>query len=407
MTGTSDAVSAILQAVGTQLSNGSALAPFNNGSSQAGNTSSSLPGLPARNIHGFLFPAIIAGVPTTIIPIAFPVTTPGPSAPTSAVEEGEVLVVFVLAGIIWALPWFCSNSRLCCRCWKRCLSRRLGCYFMFGFLLNLTLISCVIAAVPDISANDVFFAAVGCLTVFMDQLETVLMQLGILLAMTILYAYRMRLVSLLGFDSQIIRFELRDFLTCFSMRRFSAIEVSILKAEDLPAGFGSRTLFLRLVLGCNEPLHSRPRDGCTTTINIKERLQLNYDPEDTSQKLTIMIKQQEVVSAAISQLAPLTGALVGGVGGLMMAGNPSAGAALGGVAGIGTANSLGPEVARLDMSHSMINRFRTHATKQQDDKGRSMMTTAPIVPWRGDHFMAADLVPQGKLWLRIVDVPAP
>jgi len=360
-------------------------------------------------VHGFLFPAIPAGVPTTMIPIAFPLTTAGPSAQTQLAEEAQILAAFALAGLLWAMPWCCSNSRLCCGCWKRCLSRRLGSYFFLGFLVNITMISCVIAWAPDITANDVFFAAVKFLTKFTDQLEDVLMQMGIVVAAGVVYAYRKKLLDLLGFDSQIIRFDFRDFLTCFSMRRFSAIEVSILKVTDLPTStFGSRTLFLRLICGLNEPLHSRPRDGCTTSMSIRERLQLNYDPEDETQNLTIMIKQQEVVSAAVAQLAPAAGALVGGVGGMMMAGQLGAGAVAGGVAGIGTANSLGPEIARVDLSSAHINRLRQKSGKAiEDNRGRTAMSTAPIVPWSDvDAFTRVDLVPNGSLWIRIQDLPS-
>lgn len=362
-------------------------------------------GLPERNIGGFLFPRIPPGVPTTVIPIAFPLVKPGPSAPQKLIEETEILSVFVLAGFIWALPWFCSNSRLCCRCWKTCLSRRLGCYFFLGLIINLILISAAIAAVPDISANDVFFTMVHIVTDLVEKAEDVLTKIGVLLAIFVLYLYRKKLMSLLGFDSQFLRAELRDCLTCFSMRRFSAIEVSVLRASDLPVGFGSRTLFLRVVLGCNEPLHSRPRDGCSTTMNIRERLQLNYDPEDDTQKLTIMIKHQEVVSAAVAQLAPAAGALVGAAAGMMTAGGPSGGAAMGAIAGIGTANSLGPEVARVDMSAAMINRLRNAGNHDKRDPAQSAMSTAPVVPWREDLFLKVDMVPQGNLWLRIADVP--
>lgn len=364
--------------------------------------------VPARSIGGFLFPAIPAGVPTTVIPIAFPLAPAGPSGPERAVEEAEVLVVFFIAGLIWALPWFFSNSRRCCRCWQRCFSRRLGCYFCLGLLANLVLISSMIAAVPHISANDVFFAMVRAISAFTEKVEEVLMKAGILLGVFIVYSFRGQLVRVLGFDSQIVRAELQDFLTCFSMRRFSTVEVSLLKASDLAGGFGKRSLFLRLVLGCNEPQHSRPRDGCDDTMLIRERMQLNYDPEDKTQKLTIMVKQQEVVGAAVAHLAPAAGALVGAAAGMMSGGGPSGGAALGVVAGIGTANSLGPEVARVDLSSDMINRLLHSSTTQRRAEGAAATsTTAPLVPWSEKLFVRVDLVPKGYLWIRIADVPTP
>jgi len=330
------------------------------------------------------------------------VTVKGPS-PTA---KGELMVlgVFLVAGLIWVVPWMCANSRLCCRCWRRYLSRRLGCYFVVGLLANLTLVSIVIKEVPDVSANMVFFTLVHLIEVVSDKLMEILIQMGIVFGAFMAYSFRHKIIGLLGFDSQLVKADLRDCLTCFSMQRMSTIEVSILRATDLPAGFGPRSLFLRVVLGCNEPLHSRPRDGCTTSMNIRERMQLNYDPEDDTQKLSIAIKQQEVVGQAVAQLAPAAGALVGGAAGLMTPLGPQVGAALGGVAGIGTANSLGPEVARVEMSSAKINRLREEAKRRQQGANNPVMSTAPLVPWREENFFKVDLVPQGTVWLRIHDL---
>merc|ERR1719343_436459 len=107
-----------------------------------------------------------------------------------------------------------------------------------------------------------------------------------------LFKIRKRVIAILGYDTALVKADLRDVLTCFSMARFSTVEVMLLKATDLPAGFGTRSLFARVTLGSNEPQHSRPRDGCTTSIQFRERMKLNYDPEDCSQFLSISIKQQ-------------------------------------------------------------------------------------------------------------------
>eukprot|EP00435_Cladocopium_sp_Y103_P061781 s221_g23.t1 len=152
-----------------------------------------------------------------------------------------------------------------------------------------------------------------------------------------------------------------DVLTLFQAQRFSTIEVTLWKVSGLPAGFSTRTLFVRMLLGYNEPQHSRPHDGRTDSMVLREKFQLNYDPEDETQQLSIVIKQQELVGSAVSQLAPVAGALVGAAGGLVTPLGPTAGAGLGVVTGVGAANSLGVEVARVDLSSAMVNRFRNAA----------------------------------------------
>lgn len=106
---------------------------------------------------------------------------------------------------------------------------------------------------------------------------------------------RKKIVSLLGYDSQIVRADLKDVLTLFQAQRFSPIEVTLWKVSGLPAAFSTRTLFVRMLLGYNEPQHSRPHDGRTDSMVLRETFQLNYDPEDETQQLSIVIKQQELV----------------------------------------------------------------------------------------------------------------
>jgi len=232
-----------------------------------------------------------------------------------------------------------------------------------------------------------------------------LTQVSILAGGIILFTFRKKIMALLGFDQQLVRGDLKDVLTCFSMKRFRPIEVSIWKIEGLPTGFTSRTLYTRITLGVNEPLHSRPHDGCTTSLSLRERFSLNYDPEDDTQKMSIVIKHQEVVGSAVSQLAPAAGAIVGAAGGLVTPLGPSVGAGLGLVTGVGAANSLGVEVARLDLSSSMINRFRDDAAAMSKESSERT-ATGPSVPWSKEHYpWKVDLVPQGSCWLRIADLP--
>merc|ERR1711871_1128847 len=138
-----------------------------------------------------------------------------------------------------------------------------------------------------------------------------------MVALVMLWLFRHKIATLLGIDSQIFRASLRDFLTGFSMKRFRAIEVSLWKAENLTVGFSSRTLFTRVTLGMNEAQHTRPVDKQRDRYAIREKLQLNYDPFDETQKLTIMIKAQEVIGATVNHMLPVAGAIGGAIGGVL------------------------------------------------------------------------------------------
>lgn len=369
-----------------------------------GNRSAST--LPPPVVDGIALPGVPPGVPTVIVPVPVVLTTPGPPPTRVLLEKGGVLAIFLVAMFIWALPLYCINSSFCCRSFQRWISRRIRCYFVIGLVANLTMLSYMMASLPDVSTNDIFFEGVHVLELLCDKMEEVLTQLSIVAGVVVALTFRKKLVALLGFDQQLIRADLKDILTCFTMSRFRVIEVSLWKVEGLPAGFSTRSLYARVVLGYNEAQHTRPHDGCTTALMPRERLQLNYDPEDDSQKLSVVIKQQEVVGAAVGQLAPVAGAVLGAVGGAAMNIGTSTGTGLGILTGIGAANSLGIEVARLDISSAVINRMRAKAKSNgsAEQVKRRALTTGPSVPWREEHFEKVDLVPQGACWLRIMDV---
>eukprot|EP00913_Durusdinium_trenchii_P008769 g8235.t1 len=237
---------------------------------------------------GWKLPVIPEGALTTIIPVAFPLDSLPEEKREKMVQKMEVLV---------ALPLVLINRGLCCRCFQRCLSRHVSCYFCFGVVFVLSAVSYMVAKEPDVNANDLFFEFVNLLELLSDKLEAVLMQVSLVLGLLLAWMMRKKILSLLGYDQQVVRADLKDcerlalqlgtdavdpqdVLTFFQMSRFSTIEVTLWKVEDLPAGFSSRTLFVRMLLGFNEPQHSRPHDGCTTSMVLREKFQLNYDPED-------------------------------------------------------------------------------------------------------------------------------
>lgn len=385
--------------------------------SNMGNSSRMTYGKPTgpTQYGGWKFPVIMPGEPTTIIPIAFPLTPSPTNAALMLTEEAELAIVFLVALVIWMLPAQCINKKMCCQCFRQCMSRRLGCYFVLGLILNIVLISVVILKTQTIETNSIFFAGVQIVEKITDSLLKVLTQLAALLGLAIIWVMRKKIVTILGFDQQLLKADLRDLLTGFSMKRFRPIEVSLWHADGLAVGFTGRTLFTRVTLGYNEAHHTRPNDGCAARYGVKERVQLNYDPEDDTQKMSIMIKNQEFIGASVNQLLPAAGAVVGAVGGMASPLGPGPGAALGVVTGTGAANSVGAEIGRVDLSSAMINRIRERCANDghpapSSERPRSSTrslgptSTGPITPWSEQYFQKVDLIPQGHLWLRIADI---
>jgi len=371
-----------------------------------GNSTRTSGGTPAQMQYGVYLPAIPEGVPTTVIPVHFRIVQNPDGPQEQIIRDGELAALFLVAIVVWMVPWMLVNSRICCRCCRRCVSRRLGCYFFIGLLVNIGVLAIFIRLLPGVSANMVFFKIVAILEFISDKLQDLLMQIGAICGLFVAFSFRKRVLDLLGYDSQLLKIDLKDVMTCFSMKRYRTIEVAVLQALDLTPSYSSRSLYLRVVLGCNEPRHSRARDNVWSDLRLKERMLLNFDPADETQILSVIIKEQEVIGSAVAQLAPAAGAIAGAVTGLVGPLGPQGGAALGAIAGVGTANSLGPEVGRIDLPVSRINALRERAAaKSQEIRWQTgPMSTGPSVPWADEYFEEVDLLPQGKLWLRIMDV---
>ncbi len=86
------------------------------------------------------------------------------------------------------------------------------------------------------------------------------------------------------------------------MARFKPVEVVFWKAVDLPttdlALFQSTpTLYVELCCSPNEPCCTRAVECRNATeMNIKDRLEFNYDPESTKERIILSIKRQELLS---------------------------------------------------------------------------------------------------------------
>lgn len=349
--------------------------------------------LPLTRVGSWAFPPIPPGAPTTFMLVPFPISTP---APTASSFEGPALgaAILLLMAAVWLLPRVLMSSSCCCLCCRRWLSRQTSHYFICGLVMNVLALAFIVTYVPEISPNAAFFSLVTVVGGITDELEGVLIDAAILCGAVLLFLLRKNLIAVLGMDMQFVKADLRDFLTCFSMRRFRVIEISVLRVQSLPASMTTRTLYIRTVLGFNEPQHTRPHSDCTNSFKVRERMRLNYDPEDDTKTLSIMVKSQEIVGHAAADVAPLFGAL----GGVALGPSLTVGAAAGAVTGIGVANSFGGMIARADLSSAMINNF-TSVFKRVGPGDKTVADSATM--WSEDNFKKIDLIPEGEMWLRI------
>eukprot|EP00927_Polykrikos_kofoidii_P016820 TRINITY_DN17627_c0_g1_i1.p1 TRINITY_DN17627_c0_g1~~TRINITY_DN17627_c0_g1_i1.p1 ORF type:complete len:398 (+),score=48.33 TRINITY_DN17627_c0_g1_i1:53-1195(+) len=358
--------------------------------------------VPPRDAYGsFQFPYIPPGSPTTLIMVPFPLTSSAAPSESALPHAGEILIALLVASFFTVLPILCINRWLCCRCFRNCVSRHIRCYFLCSLFLNTVLMSCALAVEKNVSANDVFFVFVDLISTVLKSISTALIVLGQVGGIVVVFLLRKRIGMFFGLEHQFINADIKDLLTCFSNSRFRTIEVSVWKCEDLQPGYEGRPLYIRTCLGYNETQHSRPHDVRKGVFVCRERFQLNYDPDDDTKSLSLTVKQQDdPASAAASHFAPALGALYGLLNVRIPMTTPLHTGAMGAAVGLSVANSPGIDIARLELSAAQINRLRKTS---KEAEGRTTATMASAF-WQKEHFHKVDILPQGVLWLRIVDL---
>merc|ERR1712139_39727 len=126
------------------------------------------------------------------------------------------------------------------------------------------------------------------------------------------------------------------------------IEISALKVEHLQSAvmFRPNDIFLEFHLGFNEVMCTRVFYGAGEDCKLRQSVQLNFDDQDSSYDLYILVKHQDVMTST--------------------------------------------EIARIEMNVEEIAR---------------KIAAEPGTTWDEKEFFKVDLQPQGFLWLRITEIP--
>jgi len=356
-----------------------------------------------KSYAGWEFPVISKDMKTTVIHVAFPVT----EAHNYLAETGEhiaVVAVFVVALIVFMLPMLSMRWRGMPRLCRKWISRNMALFFAIAFLFNFVIIFLVVATVPHVDLEmilvgfiNVYAAVVGGIKIFLSQVLTVVIIL-------LVWLYRKNIMQLLGKEQSFVRCDIRDLLTCFSMHRFGVVEFSVFRVDGLPSSQINRALYVEVQCGYNEAQVTRVHEDRSKSIVLRDSMQLNFDDEDDTQHVSIIVKEQEVLGTAITQLAPAAGALAGLFAGVVTpitGGVP--GALVGGAAGVGVASSVGREIARVDFSCASINMIMEKSAAKKDwaDVRTAHMATGGASRWKDSNFVKVDLTPHGFAWIRV------
>jgi hypothetical protein len=272
-------------------------------------------------------------------------------------EEIVLIVVCALMLLLWVLPLI--------RPFKHCCETRLHKVYPMLTLFNLACFALTINYLCTITFNDFFFWVVAGLESLISKLEQALLGLAGLFGCAILWKFKDRILEFLGVDNAASVFgEFRDWATCWSMKRFHAIELFILKVEGLPSVHihGANDVFCEVSLGYNVAIRTRVHNKAGHACTFKETVQLNFDPFDTENKLTLAIKNQEIIGST--------------------------------------------DIAQVQLGAEQIRRLEEPLSSSRRAIGWGPQNTEfGATAWMPATFKCIDLVPAGRVFIRIVPVP--
>jgi|Transcript_39303 tetrahydromethanopterin S-methyltransferase subunit B len=293
----------------------------------------------------------------TLPPITTPaptVTLPGLAGVTVTAETwdwGLFLAVVGVMLLLWIIPCVKPCKGLC----NPCIYRVYPAITVF----NLFILAVALTYLKNVEFNDIFFGFVAVFEKVLNLTKMVLMSFAGLVALLVVWKFKDRILEAIGVDNPtMVIGEFRDWATCWSMKRFSPIEVFIWKVEGLPSMHihQANDVYVEVSSGYNNTMKTRVHYRAGASCVLKESVQLNYDPMDSSTRLYVNVKNQDVVGAS----------------------------------DIATAQFGTIQVNRLIEPDSMQQTIGWGSTIGEENKA-----------WKEDHFKPIDLVPSGRIWLRI------
>jgi hypothetical protein len=229
---------------------------------------------------------------------------------------------------------------------------RLHIFFCVVTYINLVVLMFTIGVLPDWTVNQFVEYMVLFVSWLLIHLEKLITSSAILFGFFLLVRFRERIALAAGMEHvTVFRWNWRDALGFGTKKR--PIEIFIWKVDGLHSSSGkvlkANDVFVECHMGHNEPMRTRVHNNAGSSAFIKESFQLNIDEASAGTLMTLLIKDQSLVTSS--------------------------------------------ELARLMLSTREI-----CGIEDQTGKRRVAFT------YSSEFFVALDLSPCGKIWLAIAPV---
>mmetsp|Transcript_90493 Transcript_90493/g.230162 ORF Transcript_90493/g.230162 Transcript_90493/m.230162 type:complete len:319 (+) Transcript_90493:55-1011(+) len=254
---------------------------------------------------------------------------------------------------LWTLPCVCGRlQNSCSRAFANWVYTRLHVFYWTLVYVTLFMIMFTIGILPDWSGDD--FADYSKRAMFwtLDRMVKIITSLSILFGFYLVFKFRERVLVAAGMEHiTVFSWKMHDPLGFRSKLR--PVEVYIWKVDNLRSGnskvLKANDIFIECHLGQNQPMRTRVHNNAGQGCIIKESFQLNIDENEPSQLMTMLLKDQSILTTH--------------------------------------------ELARLSLSTAEL-----CGIEDQTGKRRTNFT------YSVDHFVPLGLSPQGQVWIAVAPV---
>lgn len=223
-------------------------------------------------------------------------------------QDWILVAVSLLVLMIWCIPCLCGRMRNSfSQAFTKLIYSRLHYYFCVVTYVNLALLMFTIGILPDWTVDEYIEYSVDCIGWVLEHMVKLIQSFAILAVICIAFSKRERLAQVAGMGHvTVFRINWRQLFGFRTRRR--PVELFIWKVEGLQSSTSkvmkANDVYIECHMATNEPMRTRVHNNAGTSCIIKDSFQLNVEPEDTDAQMTLLVKDQSLVTS--SELARLT-----------------------------------------------------------------------------------------------------
>jgi hypothetical protein len=188
----------------------------------------------------------------------------------------------------------------CSKSFTRYVYTRLHVFFCIVTYVNLFIMMISIGVCPDWTVNQFVVYLILFVSWVLIHLQKMITSLGILAGFYLLVRFRERIALAAGMEHvTVFRFDWRDLFSIQTKKR--PVEIYIWKVEDLQSSAGkllkANDVYVECHMGHNEPMRTRVHNNAGSSCQIRESFQMNIDENASGTLLTLLIKDQSLITS--------------------------------------------------------------------------------------------------------------